>query len=151
MAIDKAVNSVALEFNLTAVADAIRAKTGGSDPLAFPSGMVEAIAGISGGGSSPEIVTVASACTNAVQARDLFQSLLGDNEKIALFKYLGEIGASTTADQVLLFVCFDASYGPNIGLWARWRNSSWNTQISMSESYDAKISSGDKFEKIVIM
>jgi hypothetical protein len=36
--------------SLTAVADAIRAKTGGTDLLAFPDGMVEAIGGISGGG-----------------------------------------------------------------------------------------------------
>ena len=50
MSIDKAVDSAVLESNLTAVADAIRAKTGGSDPLAFPSGMVDAIAGIASGG-----------------------------------------------------------------------------------------------------
>lgn len=139
--------------SLTAVADAIRAKTGGSDLLAFPSGMVDAIAGIAsgGGGVSPETVTVASACTNVVQVRDLFWSLLGDNEKIVSFRYLGEIGEGTTADQILLFVCFDISYGPNIGLWVRWRNSSWNAQSAMANTYDAKIRSGDKFEKIVIV
>lgn len=38
------------DTSLTAVADAIRAKTGGSTPLAFPSGMVDAIAGIASGG-----------------------------------------------------------------------------------------------------
>ena len=36
--------------SLTAVADAIRAKTGGTEQLLFPQGMVEAIGGISGGG-----------------------------------------------------------------------------------------------------
>ena len=35
--------------SLKAVADAIRAKTGGTDPLMFPDGMTEAIAGITGG------------------------------------------------------------------------------------------------------
>ena len=50
MAIDKAVDSAALESDLTSVANAIRAKTGGSDSLAFPAGMVEAIAGIASGG-----------------------------------------------------------------------------------------------------
>ena len=39
------------DTSLAAVADAIRAKTGGADALAFPEGMVEAIVGISGGGS----------------------------------------------------------------------------------------------------
>lgn len=39
------------DTSLTAVADAIRAKTGSADLLAFPSGMVDAIAGIASGGS----------------------------------------------------------------------------------------------------
>lgn len=37
------------DTSLTAVADAIRAKTGSADSLAFPSGMVEAISGFTGG------------------------------------------------------------------------------------------------------
>ena len=35
---------------MTTVADAIRSKTGGSDPLSFPAGISEALEGISGGG-----------------------------------------------------------------------------------------------------
>ena len=38
------------DADLTTVGDAIRAKTGGSDLLTFPTGMAEAIAEISGGG-----------------------------------------------------------------------------------------------------
>lgn len=49
MAIDKAVDSVALESDLTSVADAIRAKSGISDSLSFPTGMVSAINSISAG------------------------------------------------------------------------------------------------------
>lgn len=37
------------DASLKAVADAIRAKTGGTEPLMFPGGMTEAIAGITGG------------------------------------------------------------------------------------------------------
>lgn len=37
------------DTSLTAVANAIRAKTGSADSLAFPSGMVEAISGFTGG------------------------------------------------------------------------------------------------------
>lgn len=49
--------------SLTAVADAIRAKTGGTDLLAFPDGMVEAIGGISGGGGGGStFVTSATGC-----------------------------------------------------------------------------------------
>lgn len=44
---------IAKDTALTAVADAIREKAGSSDPLAFPAGFVEAIAGISAGGGLP--------------------------------------------------------------------------------------------------
>lgn len=40
------------EDSLTAIGNAIREKTGGTDTLSVPSGMVDAIASISGGGSS---------------------------------------------------------------------------------------------------
>lgn len=50
MAIDKAVDSAALEANLTTIANAIREKAGTSDALAFPVGFADAIAGIETGG-----------------------------------------------------------------------------------------------------
>lgn len=50
MALDKVIDSEKLDADLTSVADAIRAKTGRADALAFPAGMVEVIAGISSGG-----------------------------------------------------------------------------------------------------
>ena len=40
MALDKLVDSAALDANLTSVANAIRAKGGTSGPMAFPSGFV---------------------------------------------------------------------------------------------------------------
>lgn len=46
MAIDKAVDSAVLDANLTSIADAIRAKAGTSDKLAFPAGFADAIAAI---------------------------------------------------------------------------------------------------------
>lgn len=54
MAYDKIVDSAVLNANLTAIANAIRAKGGTSASLAFPNGMVEAINAIttSGGGTS---------------------------------------------------------------------------------------------------
>ena len=50
---------MALTDKLTAIADAIRAKTGGTDLLAFPDGFLQAIAAIEagGGGGSAKIVT----------------------------------------------------------------------------------------------
>lgn len=49
MAVDKLVDSAQLNTDLTAVANAIRAKSGGSTPLAFPGGFVSEIGSISGG------------------------------------------------------------------------------------------------------
>ena len=54
MAIDKLVDSAQLESDLTSVADAIRAKTGGTADLAFPADFVSEIGSISGGGSGPQ-------------------------------------------------------------------------------------------------
>lgn len=51
MAYDKVVDSAALDAQLTSIADAIRAKTGGSDSLVFPDGFSQAIAAIEAGGS----------------------------------------------------------------------------------------------------
>ena len=53
MAIDKAVDSAALDAGMTLVANAIRGKTGTTDPLVWPDGFAAAISGIeTGGGDS---------------------------------------------------------------------------------------------------
>ena len=58
MAVDKLVDSAQLDSDLEDVADAIRAKSGGSSPLAFPSGFISEIASIpSGGGSLPPVIS----------------------------------------------------------------------------------------------
>ena len=49
MAVDKLIDSAQLESDLTDVADAIRAKTGGTADLAFPADFVSEIGSISGG------------------------------------------------------------------------------------------------------
>ena len=50
MAVDKLVDSTQLDADLASVANAIRAKSGGSGSLAFPAGFVSEIGNISGGG-----------------------------------------------------------------------------------------------------
>lgn len=50
MALDKLVDSAQLDSDLTSVANAIRAKSGGSGQLAFPSGFVSEIGIIPSGG-----------------------------------------------------------------------------------------------------
>lgn len=58
MAVDKLVDSTQLNTDLTSVANAIRAKSGGSYQLAFPSGFVSEIGNIPSGGSG--LTTIAS-------------------------------------------------------------------------------------------
>lgn len=55
MALDKLVDSTQLDNNLTSVANAIRAKSGGTGQLAFPAGFVSEIGNIptGGGGITP--------------------------------------------------------------------------------------------------
>lgn len=54
MSVDKLVDSTALDTSLTAIADAIRAKTGGSSQLVFPIQFVSEIGNISSGGFTPD-------------------------------------------------------------------------------------------------
>ena len=49
MALDKVIDSAALDAGMTAVADAIRAKAGTTGPLAWPDGFITAINGIETG------------------------------------------------------------------------------------------------------
>ena len=57
MAYDKVVDSTELDAGLSAVADAIRDKTGETESLVFPGGFVTAILGIATGGSSDSAVS----------------------------------------------------------------------------------------------
>lgn len=61
MAVDKLVDSAQLDSDLTSVANAIRAKSGGSSQLAFPAGFVSEVQAIpsGGGGMTPPVNAVA--------------------------------------------------------------------------------------------
>lgn len=52
MSVDKLVDSTQLDSDLTSVANAIRAKSGGSSQLAFPAGFVSEIQAIPSGGGT---------------------------------------------------------------------------------------------------
>lgn len=57
MALDKLVDSTQLDSDLTSVANAIRAKSGGSSQLAFPAGFVSEIGNIPSGGGGVKTET----------------------------------------------------------------------------------------------
>lgn len=72
MALDKVVDSAALDAGMTSVADAIRAKAGTTEPLAWPDGFTAAISGIEtgGGGDNADGVidkSVTSITSNAAE------------------------------------------------------------------------------------
>lgn len=54
MAIDRAIDSTEFDSKLTTVADAIRSAGGTTEPMSFPSGMVEATSSLSSGGGGTE-------------------------------------------------------------------------------------------------
>ena len=56
MSVDKLVDSTQLDTDLTSVANAIRAKSGGSGQLAFPAGFVSEIQAIPSGGGGDTLV-----------------------------------------------------------------------------------------------
>lgn len=60
MALDKLVDSTQLDSGLTSVANAIRAKSGGSSQLAFPAGFVSEIGNIPTGGGGSGVTKIAS-------------------------------------------------------------------------------------------
>ena len=49
------VNATQLNSDLTDIADEIRSKTGGSSPIAFPSGFITEIESITTGGNQPTL------------------------------------------------------------------------------------------------
>lgn len=57
MALDKLCDSAQLDSDLEDVADAIRAKSGGSSPLAFPAGFISEIGSIQTGGGGESFST----------------------------------------------------------------------------------------------
>ena len=86
MALDKVVDSAALDAGMAAVADEIRAKAGTTEPLAWPDGFRAAISGIETGGGGCSNPT---ATAKAVNFRDY--------DGTVLYSYTVEEAAALTA------------------------------------------------------
>lgn len=90
MALDKVVDSAALDAGMTAVADAIRAKAGTTDQLAWPDGFRTAIEAISGGGASGllydvgEFIFDSDTASNSIESKKLIPHNLGDTPDFIL-------------------------------------------------------------------
>ena len=152
MAVDKLVDSVQLDADLTSVADAIRAKTGGTAKLAFPADFVSEIGSISGGGGAGiissdnydfvfGIVTVgANTVSRVPQVETYLLGLLGETPAGTLVSIRwGIVDWDGTTVNNLAF-CTDQ----NSSNFYRFRNGSF-ASVPISQNYDAVIRSGDKY------
>lgn len=107
MAVDKLVDSNQLDADLTSVANAIRAKGGTSDPLAFPNGFVSAVNSIPTGGGAP------------VERKD-----------VNFIDYDGTIVASYTADEFAALAALPEN-PTHDGLTAQ----GWNWTLANAKAY----------------
>ena len=109
MAIDKAVDSAALDAGMTAVADAIRAKAGTTGPLAWPDGFITAISGIETGGGGASWVTISETLPNAMyRLGDVnMDGSLTQDDAIEISNYLGGDADFSSVQKVLADVNFD--------------------------------------------
>ena len=110
MAIDKAVDSAALDAGMTDVADAIRAKAGTTEPLAWPDGFITAISGIeTGGGGGASWVTISETLPNAMfQLGDVnMDGSLTRDDAVEIMNYFGGSSDFSSVQKVLADVDFD--------------------------------------------
>lgn len=118
MSVDKLVDSTQLDSDLTSVANAIRAKSGGSSSLAFPSGFVSEIQAIpsgGGGASYTELSAVSiknSSDTNIGKQNNVFVSPHGSVKKFEVeYKDLSD-GTNDANDIVIAKASINDIPGP---------------------------------------
>lgn len=139
MAVDKLVDSTQLDADLTSVADAIRAKTGGTADLAFPSDFVSEIGSISGGGGLDwadvtEVTIGANTITKMTEVSAYFSNYT--------YNYLVLTTAPTTENQIVVGARLAKSGGMNFAV--RYRGGTIGGTI-ISGSYDGVLVEGTKY------
>lgn len=109
MALDKVIDSAALDAGMTAVADAIRAKAGTTEPLAWPDGFAAAISGIETGGGGASWVTISETLPNAMyKLGDVnMDGSLTQDDAVEIMNYLGGSVDLSSVQKVLADVNFD--------------------------------------------
>lgn len=162
MSVDKLVDSTQLDSDLTSVANAIRTKGGTSASLSFPSGFVDAIDAISGGGT-PSSITLDSDCITLRAAIVTVGTNSVSNSTQVMPYLLGLADFPTSDYQAICYsvvdnssytlnnmaVCediterFDINASGNAKFY-RYRNNAIS-KTSYGVSYDAKLKSGDKY------
>lgn len=142
MAVDKLVDSTQLDSDLTSVANAIRAKSGGSSQLAFPAGFVSEIQAIPsvGGGYSfdwadvTEATIGANSVSNTQGVRDFFSSYAPYGVIV--------LASELTTNNQLVSSHYSSSATNNA--MQRWKNGSFNT-VTVGTNYDCVLPQGSKY------
>ena len=147
------VEYLAKSEDLTAVADAIRAKGGTDAQLTFPDGMVEAINAIKTGSGATDvtdsIVSVAFSATNAFDVRAGLYGIIPQDAKIAIFNFHGDL-SNVSNNQCLLAIFPKMYYLEKQMPYIRWRNSSYDIQVNGTDLYDLIVNAGDTYRMVMI-
>lgn len=147
MAYDKIVDSAALDGALTGIADAIRSKTGDTEPLTIDQ-MAAAIASItdvgSGGGNETEVITLASGFSNAQKAYEAFLNF-AESGKITTFVRKTE----GTFQNACLLVVVNIAGSSTANAVLRWRDNAAGV-VPPSNVYDVIANAGDEYYKVVL-
>lgn len=158
MAVDKLVDSTQLDGNLTSVANAIRAKSGGSGQLAFPAGFVSEIGNIpSGGGGNSgtidsdyitleyAIVTVGSnTVSNATQVLPYLYGLAGITLSSPKQGWCCVVDRSGWYANMYVCTSISSDRLDTSRYFYRYKNGAIS-RVNEGSSYDAKLYSGDKY------
>ena len=139
---------MALIDKLTNIADAIRGKTGGADPLSLDA-MAEAIAGIETGGgfSNIEVVTIASSFTRADEAKGILSAMVANGETTYFVRKTKDIPSGAC-----MFANFNlpVTAGETSG-YARWRSANgFSGASAWASAYELVANVGDEYYKVVI-
>ena len=138
---------MALTNKLTAIADAIRGKTGKTEEMTLDQMPLE-IAGIVAGGGFPniEVVTIASSFTLANSAYNVFFSMVNGTEQTYFVRK-----TKAVEDATCLLACFNLPVSTSNNGYARWRPSGGITAASFwTATYDLVANAGDEYYKVVI-
>ena len=138
---------MALTDKLTAIAEAIRGKTGGTDLLTLDQ-MATAIASIQTGINAEEI-TIAMDASNAPAVRNIFIAAMDASDVTTAFVYQGDIGVSTKNNQCILAI-ISKNFQDDSILYVRYRDGKWNPGSTNSAAYDLIVSAGDIYAKVVL-
>ena len=132
MAENKVVNTTQLEADLTAVADAVRAKAESSDALSFPSGFVDAIANLETGGGLPSNISmIASGTITPTSAVSYFniEHMAGVKPNFYLVRSQEAITQNTSNRYKIVYVAGTDFNGQSAGMVCYVNGSSLNSSV----------------------